>query len=287
MDILSDKEQLIAAMGDRWDDINNRLYEMESIPNARDLGGIVTADGKRIKRGRLFRSALLTYGSDSDIALLRDDLQIGCVIDLRTTYETSRVADREIEGATYINMPVMDWDNNLWFEMFKFPGSEAEQLRAFAKTDMAKRMTRHMYIGFVMDEYCQLQYAAFLQKLLEIDGGTNVLWHCSQGKDRTGLVAAFLLFALGCDRQAVVDDFAITNHYYRNVVDVAVSQLYAVGGTVDDASVVEALQGVRVDYFEAALDKLDEEYGSIDTFLRDILLITPANRQRLRELYLE
>lgn len=281
------EEQLKVAMGERWSIVNRRLYEMDNIPNARDLGGIRVADGRRIKRGRLFRSALLTYGSERDMALLRDELRIGCVVDLRTQYEISHLADRMLDDAEYVNMPIFDKDNNMWFEMAKFPGDESEKLRQFALTEIAKEMTRNMYIGFVADEFCQLQYAAFVEKLLDINGTQNVLWHCSQGKDRTGLVTAFLLFALGCDKQTVVNDFALTNYYYKDLVDRDLRKLYDAGGNREDASVVESMLGVRVDFFEAALDYIVRTYGSIDNYLHDILVITPEEQEYLRQIYLE
>ncbi|MBR1517217.1 MAG: tyrosine-protein phosphatase [Bacteroidales bacterium] len=274
-------------MNGRWTDVQRRMARLDGVPNARDMGGLPTADGRHVKHGRLFRSALLTNASDEDIAFLHDVLHIECVVDLRTAYEVGKVPDCPIPGADYINMPILDKNNNMWMEMAKLPGTEPQRLRSFARTEMSKRMTRHMYTGFVMDEFCQLQYAAFIELLLNENREKNVLWHCSQGKDRTGLIAAFVLFALGCDRQTVVNDFALTNLYYKDVLDEALRQLREEGGSDDDATVIEAMIGVRVDYFEAALDNIDREFGSIDNYLNDILVVTPDDRRMLQSIYLE
>lgn len=281
------EDEISQAMGSRWSDVNRRLARLDGVPNARDLGGMPTTDGRKVKHGRLFRSALLSNASDQDIAFLHDQLKIDYVIDLRTTYEVNKTPDRPIPDAEYINMPISDRNNNMWIDMAKLPGTEPERLRTFARSDKSKTLTRQMYTGFVTDEFCQLQYAAFIENLLNQNSQKNILWHCSQGKDRTGLIAAFVLFALGCSRQTVVEDFALTNLYYKDVVDMALWQLHDEGGNDSDASVVEAMLGVRVDYFEAALDYIDTAFGSIENYLNDILVVTADNRKRLQDIFLE
>ncbi|MBQ9546183.1 MAG: tyrosine-protein phosphatase [Bacteroidales bacterium] len=284
---LPHEANLANAMGSRWNSTNQRLARLDSVPNARDLGGLRTTDGRTIKHGRLFRSAVLASASENDVAFLRDELGINSVVDLRTAYEVNRKPDIAIEGTEFINMPIVDKRNNFWMEMLKHPGTLPEKIQSFARSAISKRMMSHMYTGFVMDEFCQLQYAAFLERLIDEGSNKNILWHCSQGKDRTGLISAFLMFALGCNRDTVVEEFALTNYYYKEVVDEALRQLYDSGGDKNDASVIEALLGVRVDYFEAALDHIDLQFGSMENYLSDVLVLTTENRKQLQSIYLE
>ncbi|MBQ0016795.1 MAG: tyrosine-protein phosphatase [Bacteroidales bacterium] len=266
--------------------LNDYLLALEMVPNARDLGGIRTQDGRVVKKGKLIRSGMLAHASEADIIYLRDTLHINTVIDLRTAYEVSKSPDQFVPGVRSISMPVQDKKNNLWVAMSKLPGSEPERLRAFARTDLGKEMTRKMYKGFVTDEFCQLQFAAFLELLATRHSERPILWHCSQGKDRTGLTAALLLFALGCDRATVVNEFRLTNVYYQDAIDFAVAKLREEGGTDEDVSVIEAIMGVRVDYFEDALDLIDSEYGSMERYLREVLVLTEEDIVSLRSMYL-
>ncbi len=270
------------------DDLNAYLINnLEMVPNARDLGGVRTVDGRVVKKGKLLRSGMLAHASDSDLDYLHNVLGVSLVIDLRTAYEVSKTPDKLVVGARCMNMPVQDKRNNMWQAMASFPGTEPERLQAFARTDKGKEMTRKMYIGFLSDEYCQLQFAAFLELLATQRKDRTILWHCSQGKDRTGICCSLLLFALGCDRATVVKEFSLTNDFYRDMIDMAVEQLKANGGTDEDATVIESILGVKIDYFEAALDYVDATYGSMDNYLHDVLLLSVEDREALRNNFLE
>lgn len=262
-------------MTDRW-------LPLQQVPNVRQLGGLLTKDGRAVKRGMLYRGAVLGTASDEDIEALRQ-LRLKTVIDLRTAFEVEHWPDRLVPGADYINMPIMDEDNNMWVEMSRCPGSnDTEKLLSFAQSEQATAMTKHLYVGFVADEYCQLQYSAFFEKLLMEEEGP-VMWHCSQGKDRTGMIAAFLLFALGCDRKTVVADFEMTNEVYQKQVD-EITARYSSDERV--RNVVQTLVGVKTDYFERALDYIDAEYGSMDRYLAEVVLLYGDDIAELRRRYL-
>lgn len=268
-----------------------QIYARQSLPlssiaNARQLGGYTMSNGCRVRKGLLFRSGKLMNATPQDLDFLAHTLGVKTVIDLRTAFELEHMPDRMVPDASYVNMPVEDADNNMWLEMFQFPGETMhDQLLAFCRTERAKRMTEETYIGYVADEFCQLQYAAFFQKLLFIEG--PVLWHCTQGKDRTGLASAFLLAILGADRKTIVEDFALTNVPYQPIVDALEVRLRASGGNDDDLRVIQAMEGVSIPYFEKALDYIDTIYGSMDNYLRNILVLTDKEKDILRHKYLE
>ena len=91
-------------------------------------------------------------------------------------------------------------------------------------------MAANMYPSLIRSEYSQLQYATFLRLIVESPEDGGVLWHCFQGKDRTGWGAAFLLSALGVDREAIIADFDLSNTAYRELVAVLNAQIEARGG---------------------------------------------------------
>lgn len=266
------------------------LYEhqqinLSAVPNARHLGSYPTKDGRRVRAHKLIRCGEMSAATDDDLALLRDEYKVDIVIDLRTASEIKRRPDRRVPGSFYINMPISDEGNNFWKHWMAMKGDTPEEkLLYFALTDKAKPMIRKMYLGIVRNEYCQLQYAAFFETLLHNDG--TVLWHCTQGKDRTGLAAAFLLSILGVDREIVIRDFELTNVPYQPLIDSLCTQLREMGGTEADEEVVKSVIGVNISNFINALDYIDKTYGSLEQYVKEILAITDEEIEILKDRYL-
>lgn len=268
--------------------------DLKSVANARQLGSYLSSDGRRVKKDVLLRCGVLSKLTDDDKKLLIEKYDIKYVYDLRTEFEYSRSPDAKIDGAKYINMPIEDVDNSIWLTMYTYPGNnEYEQLLNFARTERAQSMVRQMYIGYVSDEFCQLQFAAFIESLIHSEGA--VLWHCSQGKDRTGLIAAILLSIFGVDRETIIKDFALTNTQYQPIVDNLVATLLsqdAENGVLLEESqkaieVIQAIEGVNVRYFIDALDYIDTIYGSMERYIKTVLVVTDEEIKFLRDKFLE
>lgn len=271
--------------------INELRYDkqaigLEGVPNARQLGSYISRDGRRIKHGVLIRCGVLSKATDSDLKLLKEKYHVNYVFDLRTAYEVNRWPDRIIEDATYVNMPIQDDNNNFWQLILEAPGNTAEEkLINFAMNPKANPMMKQLYVGMVSDEYCQLQYAALLDRILRSEG--TMLWHCTQGKDRTGLATAFLLAALGFDRKTIVDDFALTNVPYQPNIDRLSLKLKLRGANQDAFEAIQAEEGVSIKNFEAALDYIDQNYGSMENYIKEIFVLTDDELDTLKDKFLE
>ena len=122
------------------------------------------------------------------------------------------------------------------------------------------------------------EYRQLFEHLLSASGG--FLLHCSAGKDRTGFGAALILAALGVDEKIIMEDYMLTNEAecLREFMQSRMREFY--GATVDDAS-LEVIGGVRPDYLQAALDEIQETYGSLAAYLEDIG-IDETSKQELR-----
>ncbi|MCQ2302171.1 MAG: tyrosine-protein phosphatase [Bacteroidales bacterium] len=271
--------------------INELRYDkqaigLEGVPNARQLGSYISRDGRRIKHGVLIRCGVLNKATDSDLKLLKEKYHVNYVFDLRTAYEVNRWPDRIIEDATYVNMPIQDDNNNFWQLILEAPGNTAEEkLINFAMNPKANPMMKQLYVSMVSDEYCQLQYAALLDRILRSEG--TMLWHCTQGKDRTGLATAFLLAALGFDRKTIVDDFALTNVPYQPNIDRLSLKLKLRGANQDAFEAIQAEEGVSIKNFEAALDYIDQNYGSMENYIKEIFVLTDDELDTLKDKFLE
>ncbi len=160
------------------------------IQNLRDLGGIRTEDGRRIRPGMLIRSAFLAQAEDADLR------GVSSVIDLRTPGERREAPDRT-HGREYLPIPI--------FDDVKAGVSHEQGTETMGIPDMA------VLYGRIVRE-CADSFGKVLLTVMRHDfSGGAILWHCTEGKDRCGLTAALVLEALGVDRGQILSDYLKTN----------------------------------------------------------------------------
>lgn len=258
---------------------------LESVINARELGGYVLPDGRRIRHKRLLRGGSFAALTPADRAILRDEYHVAVNFDFRTESEVTYSPDRPIQGCRHIWLPAIDPATESVADR-SFPPEAFQQLGDYlvkhASSPVAQRMAKCLYTDMVINEYTQLQYAAFMQSILETPTGA-IYWHCSQGKDRTGLGAAFILCALGADRELILQDYRISNEFYQNEVDELCKRV----STPEEKAVIQTFIGVNEDYFVDALNLIDKRYGSLEGYLKGPLCMSDADFETLRERYLE
>jgi len=262
----------------------------EKIDNARDLGGMRGAGGRLIKPHRLLRTAHLHDASDADIARLQQDYNLCRIFDFRSMGEFDAVPDREIQGVQHHLLPTIDM--------------RAEQQtgkpipdEAFLELDRhivnysfypeVQQMAANMYPSLIQSEFSQLQYAAFLRLIIEAPEDGGILWHCAQGKDRTGWGAAFLMFALGVSKDDIIADFDLSNESYRPIVSKLNADIIARGGGEAEMAVIQAFMGVSTPNFITTLSLIDREYGGMMNYLHTILCLTHEDILLLRKRFLE
>lgn len=166
--------------------------------NVRDLGGIVTTDGRSIQPHRLLRSSHLNAVTDRDINRLLNAYQLTTVIDLRNTAEKLELPNAVISGVHYEELPVFDGN---------VPGMSHESKQNLdAIPDM-----RALY-AYVMNSECLTNLAAIVRRIVTAEETDYaILYHCTEGKDRTGMVTALLLLLLGVSREDIMADYLYTN----------------------------------------------------------------------------
>lgn len=184
-----------------------RHINFESVPNFRDLGGYRTRDGRAVAWRRLFRSAALHSMSPPDIARLKEDIRPRAVIDLRTP--RAPIKQREIGlldemGARYHNVPFRP-------DSPDYLKQETELFRD--ATDMGE-----LYLYRIR----QPESGKRLVDSLELIADRNnhpLVFHCSVGKDRTGLLAAMLLAAAGVIDEDIVHDYILSAPFIPAIRD--------------------------------------------------------------------
>ena len=261
------------------------MFILPSLANARDLGGNIMPDGRRIKSGLLLRGGDLSCASAEDLATMSQKYHVAKVFDFRTSMEVRRAPDLEVEGARNIWLPAFNEDNQTMAAMSLPQDAYLDLphwLAAHASDPMVQRVASHLYTDMVIEEFTQIQYAGFLQNIVNTEDGA-VYWHCSQGKDRTGIGAAFLLASLGADRELIMKDYELSNVFYRKDVE----EGYASVSTQEEREVILTFLGVNSRYFAAALDLIDHTYGSMHNFLTGPLLLSDEDMKALQDRYLE
>ncbi|HNW72989.1 MAG: tyrosine-protein phosphatase [Bacteroidales bacterium] len=240
---------------------------LESQPNFRDLGGIQTNDGRKIKPGLLYRSGDLSRLDERELTML-GNLGIRAVIDFRAQREISRHPDilpKTVREVFFIHIhdTARDHAEKLFGER------NAEALRSVLTDDYVRMVRYHRH-----------DFARFLQILLTTQH-LPLVYHCAAGKDRTGLATVFLLSALGVPADRITDDYMDTNRHVSALNDKIITKI---NGEGLDGEMLRPLFEVRIEYLNAAMTEIGTHYGGLDLYVRQQL---QADISGLREKFLE
>jgi protein-tyrosine phosphatase len=249
------------------DSLQRKVY-LSGALNFRDLGGYATQDGKHIKWGRIYRSADLSHLSPEDLSKLVDR-KIQVVVDFRGPAEIKQAPDKLPAGAKYVNLPAGSGQVN--------PNSVYLKLKTAAATDSLMRSF------YSVTDSMTFRYKPFFAELLNAEEG-NLLFHCTAGKDRTGMGAALLLTALGVPRNVILADFLASNYYRQDENRRMFTRMKPIGFTEEMA---QNLMGVKESYLQLTFETIEKKYGSVERYLATELGIGKAEIRRLKQLYTE
>ena len=247
------------------------FLDFDKIENVRDLGGLIRADGAKTKPGLLLRSGRLSRATDADIRRL-SELGVRHIVDLRDASEGKREADRAVPGAEYHLLPALP-DLKKYFRAMNDPAYTAESVRA----DF-----RRIYSLLAQSPEATEAYAAFFRLLLGSDGAP-VLFHCTQGKDRTGVAALLLLTALGIDEDTIVRDYLLTNEFTQSILD-SFDAMDEPPFTEDIAREIFLVYEENLRFY---IHCIELEYGTVPNYLELALDVGPDEIETLERYYLE
>lgn len=213
--------------------------------NFRDVGGY-PVDGGSVRSGKLFRADALGRIGEAGKQALRE-LGVRIVIDLRDDFEVNVLPD-DLAGldVTVLRLPV-------------FEGSGASQATIGATlVDLYEKIL--------------LQHRdVVVRALREIadTGDEPVVVHCTAGKDRTGIVVALALLAVGVDRETVLDDYAATQENLAGEWLEGMLALVRSHGVEVTPDLRVIMGGSPREALEAVLDLLDRDFGGARGYLLD------------------
>jgi protein-tyrosine phosphatase len=244
--------------------VQPRWIDLDGAANVRDLGGLPAGDDRTVRPGRLIRADNLQGLTPSDVERLVVQHDVRTVADLRTQTEVAsegpgpltrepRVRIEHLsllpEAGDNTDVVAADYDGPVILPWQKRDGDERRSAAAYYQLYLEDRPD---------------SIVAALRLIAHTDGATIV--HCAAGKDRTGVVVAMALEAVGADRAAIVDDYARTGDRMKQILArLAASRTYAhdLEGVPDDQHLP------RPATMQTFLSELDNDYGGTSKWLRE------------------
>ena len=213
---------------------------LEGALNVRDIGGYLNAEGKEVSKGKLYRSDNLDRVTPADIQKLKS-LGINLDIDLRSPEEWDRWPDllRDMPGIRYEKIPLLSTID---------PEELPNNLAA-------------LYV-YLLD-HSQKEFAQIFRLILSNAEGVT-LFHCSAGKDRTGLVTAMLLLLAGVNEKVIIEDYTESAENLKSVL--------AKFAEMNNPA-LRAFLTAREEDIRPFLNRLKEKYGGVEEYLKAIGLV--------------
>ncbi len=237
---------------------------LQGASNFRDIGGYRSADGRRVRRGQIFRSDHLAGLTSEDLARLAS-LGIGHSLDFRGAAECA-ATPYDIPGVQRVALTI---------EPTVIARMQALVAQGVVPTaEETVELMRETYRDFVNRNADT--YGRFMKHLLEQP--TPQVFHCTAGKDRTGFAAALVLSALGVDRATIEHDYLLTNQLYKRD-----ARLEGQG----HPHVMKVLWQVQPEFLHAAFEAVDAQHGGMTDYLHGAIGLTPQELAELQRMLLE
>ena len=224
-----------------------------------------------LKKGLLFRGESLYKLPAKYQKLLIDEFHIKVIVDLRTRQERESEPDYGLPGVKNIHIPLIN--------MEEMGASSTEEGKENAAANQQLPDMFKYYRLFVKEIRIEA-WTKIFNVLLEEDGA--IMFHCTQGKDRTGITAALILTLLGAGKEEIYQDYLLTNSYLHIALKYKVYSLKFKG---EVRKKFLALFKAEKELLDTAFMEIDKLYGSINNFYKEICLLDDNKIATLKEKY--
>lgn len=227
------------------------------IKNMRDLGGIQTLDGMIVRHGCLIRSGNLHNAAPAELEGVSE------IIDFRTNLEAEKMPDTIPPGIIYHRIPIFN----------ESAAGITREGNISEVPDMEK-----LYRAMITEGEYRAQLRTILEMIFQHDYSKGaILWHCTAGKDRCGIVTALVLTALGADQDSIMADYLRSNDDCISESDEVYQRLVDMGMPIENADAVKNAYLAKPEYLLAALNTLEKmpfEFPETYQFAESVLTDT-------------
>ncbi|PKM48739.1 MAG: protein-tyrosine-phosphatase [Firmicutes bacterium HGW-Firmicutes-6] len=245
--------------------LGKRLIQLENSINIRDIGGYTGMDGRKIKWRKVIRSEELAHLSDKDVDYFAA-LRLKHVFDFRNKSKSERQADRLPKTAQYHLLPIFSSaDMGLDHKDFTQPGVVDEFMRHIYKIQTEDRA----------------QCFAEVLKYLTESSEYPILYHCTNGKDRTGFMTYLILSILGVPEDVILSDYTLTNLTFDESYNL-------LGNIMSEELGIEnyhlwEFYGVKPDWLKISMDYVNTNFGNVETYLMENTDLREKDFKKIRE----
>lgn len=252
--------------------------KLKHLKNFRDLGGIETSDGRHIKKHVLIRGKALRKLTFIDVYKLKFIYNLKTIIDLRCDKEINESPDDIIDGVNYFKMPITD-ETML--------GISHEKKIHSLKSLYEMPIMTDLYENLVSDK-CLDNVIAVLKKILFLpENQLSVVFHCSAGKDRTGIISALLLSFLGVPTQTITQEYMYSNKINRVKAFFVYLGLMLIRGKPSFARKIQLSLLAKKKFLDSSFNKLKQEFGDMETFFAKALNLSLEEKIEIQNKFLE
>ncbi|HEU5066020.1 MAG TPA: tyrosine-protein phosphatase [Gaiellaceae bacterium] len=225
----------------------------DGLLNVRDLGGHSTEDGGETRYGSIVRADSVRQLSDEGWKALVD-YGMKTVVDLRTNEELEADPPAELP-VKVLHVPFMETDRSDWEQV------EGELDAAVKAAPDVAGATRDVYLIFL--EHFAANLAAAIRAVASAPEG-GVVIHCAGGKDRTGLVTAFLLHLAGVTTDEIARDYALSEERLRTRHEKWIAEAQS----EEERERLKRMAQTPADSIKGVFSELERRYGSVEGYLR-------------------
>lgn len=249
---------------------------LKSIPNTQDLGGIRTKNGQSIQNNRLIRSAALNKLTAHDKWKLQKQRHVKIILDFRSKAETRKQPDAKIRKVHHIRLSVMANPN---FGVH----TTTQYIR-----ELSRKQSNNMelfYQKMVTQPHSIGAYRTMFKYLLHEKSGA-ILYHCTYGKDRTGIATMLILSSLGVSKTTIMKNYLASNRYLKSVTSHEYRQMRHHTHNRKVLINLKRSRTAKAAYLKAAYSAIHHHSGSVKHYLRSEMHLSNKDIQKLRQNYL-
>lgn len=248
----------------------------ENQNNFRDLKGLLTKDGKKVKEALFYRGAGLGYFTEEELDEFKK-LKIKTIMDLRSRQEVLNLPDPMIPGAIYIEHSGLSVEGS---EDIDWSPSGMRKIGGEARQQLEKIEGYYRKIAF--------GNKAFQIMMEEVKNDhLPIYFHCATGKDRTGVAAMILLLSLDVKEEEIKKDYLLSNLFRKKILERRFEEnKEEIREHPELKTLLQLQDGVCESTFVTVMDSIKERYGSTDLYLEKEFGINAAKKEEMKQKYL-